>query len=122
MENLNKKSILQMAMGAIEERVDYEMGKVIGNITDINTKATGKRKISVTLELTPDDERQTIAVKATAKSTLVSTNPIATSLYVTSDQNGEMAVVEMVPQIPGQASMNGAEQEEPKVLKFAQRA
>lgn len=34
-------------MGAILERVDYEMGKVMDNILDPNTKATAKRKISV---------------------------------------------------------------------------
>ena len=46
-EQLDKKSILEMSMGAILERVDYEMGKVIDNILDPNTKPTGKRKITV---------------------------------------------------------------------------
>lgn len=49
-DQLDKKSILEMSMGAILERVDYEMGKVMDNILDPNTKATAKRKISVTLE------------------------------------------------------------------------
>lgn len=48
-DQLDKKSILEMSMGAILERVDYEMGKVMENILDPNTKATAKRKISVTL-------------------------------------------------------------------------
>ena len=52
-EQLDKKSILEMSMGAILERVDYEMGKVIDNILDPNTKPTGKRKITVSLELIP---------------------------------------------------------------------
>lgn len=52
-DQLDKKSILEMSMGAILERVDYEMGKVMDNILDPNTKATAKRKISVTLELSP---------------------------------------------------------------------
>lgn len=116
---LDKKSILQMAMGAIEERVDYEMGKVVDNILDVNTKAVAKRKVTVTLELTPDDERRTIHVSATAKSALVATNPISTSLYITNDQNGEMVVAEMVPQVPGQVNIAGEEQEQPKFLKFA---
>ena len=37
MNELEKKSILEMSMGAILERVDYEMGKVIDNILDPNT-------------------------------------------------------------------------------------
>lgn len=75
-------SILDMAMGAIKERVDYEMGHVIDNILDPNTNPTKKRKMVLTLELTPDSERRTIQVACTAKSTLVATNPVSTSLYV----------------------------------------
>ena len=41
-----RKSILQMAKGAIEERVDYEVNRVVDNILDQNTKATGKRNIA----------------------------------------------------------------------------
>lgn len=37
------KSILQMARGAFQERVDTEMTKVIANILDANTKPTQKR-------------------------------------------------------------------------------
>lgn len=121
MEQISKRSILDMVNGAIKERVDYEMGKVIDNIIDPNTEASKARKITVSVELKPDSERRTIGVKAVAKSTLVPTNAIATALYVTSDQNGEMAVVEMVPQVPGQTAMNGEEQEEPKVLNFYQK-
>lgn len=66
-DQLDKKSILEMSMGAILERVDYEMGKVMDNILDPNTKATAKRKISVTLELIPSADRRTITVQSTAK-------------------------------------------------------
>lgn len=117
---MDKKSILEMSRGAIMERVDYEMGKVIDNILDPNTAAAKKRKLTITLELLPDDERQQIVVATTAKSTLVPTTPIITSLYVTANPaDGQMAVVEMVPQIPGQLGMSGEEQESPKLLKFA---
>lgn len=59
-EQNQRDSIMSMARGAFEERVDYEMDKVIQNILDPNTKATAKRKITLTIELTPDDERRTI--------------------------------------------------------------
>lgn len=99
-KNIDRSSILQMARGAFQERVDYEMGRVVDNILDLNTKATAKRKITLTIELTPDDERQTISVAVQAKATLAPTNPVATALCITSDGNGEMGVAEMVPQIP----------------------
>ena len=118
-EQLDKKSILEMSMGAILERVDYEMGKVIDTILDPNTKPTGKRKITVGLELIPSADRKTITVQTTAKSTLVPTDPITTSLYITNQPGtGEMVVAEMVPQVPGQLGMDGGEQDRPKVLKF----
>ena len=117
-----KKSILEMARGAITERVDYEMSRVIENILDFNTKATDKRKITVTLEFSPDDDRTNIGVKVIAKSTLAPTTATRTSLYVCGDESGEFNVVEMVPQIPGQQAMGGGEQEAPatlKLIKFA---
>ena len=125
--NENRDSIMRMARGAFEERVDYEMDKVIQNILDPNTKATAKRKITLTIELTPDDERRQIQVSVTAKSTLaatnpVATNPVATSLYVTGDSNGELVVAEMVPQVPGQMNMDGTQQEAPKLLKLVTHA
>lgn len=67
-EQNQRDSIMSMARGAFEERVDYEMDKVIQNILDPNTKATAKRKITLTIELTTDDERRTIGVSVTAKS------------------------------------------------------
>ena len=122
-EQLDKKSILEMSMGAILERVDYEMGKVLDNIMDPNTKATGKRKITVGLELIPAADRKTITVLTMAKSTLVPTEPITTSLFITSAPGtGEMLVAEMVPQVPGQMDLGGGIQEQPKVLKFKKQA
>lgn len=123
MEDIERSSILDTCMGGIKELVDYEVGNVIKNIMDPNTKAAAKRTITVTLELTPDDSRRTISLASSSKSKLVPTNPVTTALYVTGDPStGEMEVVEMVPQIPGQTAMNGGEQEEPKVLKFARQA
>ena len=117
--NENRTSILDMAMGAIKERADYEMARIIDNILDPNTDPKKKRKLVLTLELVPDSERKTIGVNCTAKSTLDATNPVCTSMcVVAAPGTGEVQVVEMVPQIPGQFSMEGDYQEEPKVLNF----
>lgn len=118
MKKLTKESIMQMGRGAFIERADYEMDRVIDNILDMNTKATAKRKITITLEMVPDEARQQIGVNVTAKSTLAATNPATTTLFVTNDENGEMMVVEAVPQVPGQMAMDAPEQENPKILKL----
>ena len=118
MDPTTQKSILQMARGAIQERADYEMTRLLANILDPNTSATAKRKLTLTLELKPDDTRQNIAVSVTAKSALAATNPVTTSLYVADGGN----VVEMVPQIPGQFGIDGTEQEAPPSLKLVKCA
>ena len=120
---MDSKSILEMSRGAILERVNYEMGKVIDNILDPNTKPDAKRKLTLTLELTPSADRKTITVHTTAKSTLVATDPVTTGLFITSQPGtGEMLVAEMVPQIPGQLDFGGGEQESPNILKFDRKA
>ena len=94
------------------------MSRLLANILDVNTKATAKRTLTLTLELKPDDTRQNISVSCTAKSTLAATNPVTTALYVASNDT----IVEMVPQIPGQMDMDGNETETPptlKLIKFA---
>lgn len=119
----NAKSILEMAHGAIMERADYEMKRVLDNILDPNTKAAKKRTLTVTLELMPDDERQQIQVKATSKSKLEPTNAVSTALYITGDgDTGEVSAVEMVPQVPGQTNFDGTEQASPNYLKLVRNA
>lgn len=115
---LKRESILRMASGAIEEKVDYEVSKVIDNILDLNTQPDAKRKIVITLEFKPDAERKHISIAAAAKSTLVPTSTVSTSMMITNDSNGEMVIAEMVPHIPGQLSMTGDEQPQPKILKL----
>lgn len=120
---MEAKSILEMARGAIMERVDYEMSRILDNIMDANTKATGKRKLTLTIELQPDDERCNIGASITAKSTLCPTNPVRTSLYLTgSELDGSVQAVEMVPQVPGQLGLDGQEQENSSVLRVIKYA
>ena len=118
MTNDVRSSLLQMAKGAIQERVDYEVSRVVDNILDMNTPADAKRKVVLTLELIPDKERRVVKVNASAKATLAQVTAVGTSLVITSDGNGEMMLAEIVPQVPGQVSMDG--DEVPKILKVAQ--
>ena len=113
-----KKSLLQMARGAIEERFDYEMTRILDNILDENTKATAPRKITLTVEIRPDDDRRVLQVAATAKATLAPTNAVATSLYVAGHEEGQPVAVEMTPQLPGQRDLFGGEQEQPAQLRL----
>jgi len=119
MTNDQRSSLLQMAKGAIQERVDYEVSRVVDNILDMNTEAKVKRKVVLTIVMVPDDDRQVVKIEASAKSTLAPVTPVGTSLVITADGNGEMMLAEIIPQVPGQISMTGEEQEAPKILKIA---
>ena len=119
MTNDARSSLLQMAKGAIQERVDYEVTRVVDNLLDMNTEAKAKRKVTLTITMTADDDRRVVKVEASAKSTLAPVTPIGTSLVITADGNGEMMLAEIIPQVPGQISMTGEEQEAPKILKIA---
>jgi hypothetical protein len=113
-----KKSILAMAGGGIMERVDYEMTKLVENILDPNTKATAPRTLTLTIKIIPDDQRQVMAVQTVAKSTLATTNPIVTAMYLTQDENNQPCAVEMTKQNPGQIRLDGSEQEPPALLRL----
>ena len=117
--NDQRSSLLQMAKGAIQERVDYEVTRVVDNLLDMNTEAKAKRKVTLTITMVADDDRRVVKVEASAKSTLAPVTPIGTSLVITADGNGEMMLAEIIPQVPGQISMEGAVQEAPKILKIA---
>ena len=114
-----RSSLLQMAKGAIQERVDYEVARVVDNLLDMNTEAKAKRKVTLTITMVADDDRRVVKVEASAKSTLAPVTPIGTSLVVTADGNGEMMLAEIIPNVPGQISMYGEVQEAPKILKIA---
>ena len=118
---MDKISILEMARGAFAEQVDYEMSKIAENILDENTKASAKRKLTMTITFQPDEERRIIHVETTAKSALASANPVATALWV-SKEAGQAEMMERVPQLPGQMKMDGTEQEPPAILKIIKNA
>lgn len=110
----SQRSIMQMCRGAFQERVDYEMPRLIENILDPNTSAKAKRKVTITLELCPDDSRQNIVVNCAVKSTLAPTHPATTMLYAADKDT----VIEMAPQIPDQIAVDGSEQEAPAHLRL----
>ena len=65
----DKITLSNMLYGALEEKFQHELKKVIANIADINTSHKDKRKINISIELKPDEMRQDlkIAVNVTSK-------------------------------------------------------
>jgi len=109
-------SILELANGAILERADYELQRIIDNIRDPNTRPDKKRSLVLTIDFLPNFERDNIRLNVTAKSKLEATNPIATQMYITENDNEELIAVELTQNIPGQTNVFGDIQEEPKFI------
>lgn len=119
MDTATRTSLIDMAMGAMKERVDYEMTRCVQNIADPNTKATAKREITLKITLEPDENRQHVEVSCSANSKLAPLNPVKTSLAM-GKENGKTVAVELTPQIPGQLDAYGDIAPERKILKLAE--
>ena len=114
MDDISVRSILQMGNGRILEKVDYELPRLIENLFDPNTKATAKRKMTITLEFSADENRENIVVDTAVKLSLVPTQPTRVALYAHDREH----IVDMTPQVPGQVSFAGETQPEPSKLRL----
>ncbi len=121
-EQNRSDSLLEMARGAILERVDYEAARVAENIEDPNTDCKAKRKIQITLTFMPGADRETVQMETIVKTTLAPMMPVSTSLYMVRDDQGDPMIVEAVRQTPGQLDMSGGEAEEPKIVQLQRKA
>ena len=79
--NNSKKSILDINNGMVLKLADYEMQKILQNIADPNTDPKKKRKITIELGFTPNEDRSEIKVEIKTKSTLTPNKPAQTTLF-----------------------------------------
>lgn len=92
-----------LANGAIQEKLDYELKKVFDNIHDPNTKAEDKRTVTIKLEFSPDENRQTVKLNSNISIKLA--NVTDTSVTVLTDKDlsdGKIEAKELKSNIPGQ--------------------
>ena len=122
MKSKNIKSVMEMANGEFLRKVDREMAVCMDNIMDPDADPEGKRKIVVTIVLEPTSTRDEIAVSVQTKTTLQPHQKKQTWLSVTGDDaTGEVRVVELVPELPGQMDMMGETYREPPILRLCER-
>ena len=99
-------NIEQFSNGELTQQINREMEAVARNIADPNTEAKTTRKITVTITLKPNEQRDFITTSITTKSTLAPTLGAVTALAVGKNlKTGEIEVGEIGNQIPGQMSM-----------------
>lgn len=107
-------NIEQFSNGELTQQINREMEAVARNIADPNTEAKTARKITVTITLKPNEQRDFITTSITTKSTLAPTLGAVTALAVGKNlKTGEIEVGEIGNQIPGQMSITDVEAQQP---------
>lgn len=107
-------NIEQFSNGELTQQINREMEAVARNIADPNTEAKTARKITVTITLKPNEQRDFITASITTKSTLAPTLGAVTALGIRKDlKTGEVEVGEIGNQIPGQMSITDVEAQRP---------
>lgn len=100
-------NIEQFSNGELTQQINREMEAVARNIADPNTEAKTARKITVTITLKPNEQRDFITTSITTKSTLAPTLGAVTALGIRKDlKSGEIEVGEIGNQISGQLSID----------------
>ena len=93
----------QLANGAIQEKLDYELQKIFENIHDPNTAPQDKRTVTIKLEFVPDENRQTIKVNSTISIKLANVKDVSTTVLTGKDlTSGKIEARELKSNIPGQ--------------------
>ena len=100
-------NIEKFSNGELTQQINREMEAVARNIADPNTEAKTARKITVTITLKPNEQRDFVTTSITTKSTLAPTLGAVTALGIRKDlKSGEIEVGEIGNQIPGQMSID----------------
>ncbi len=103
-----------IARGAINEAFTEEFKKVLENILDPNTPAKKKRKITISLELTPNEKRDQAIVNTVVKSTIVPAESVDTIMAIGRTKNQSIIAQELMTQAVGQLEItNNGNIEEP---------
>lgn len=107
-------NIEQFSNGELTQQINREMEAVARNIADPNTEAKTARKITVTITMKPNEQRDFITTSITTKSALAPTLGAVTALGIRKDlKSGEIEVGEIGNQIPGQMSMEDMTAQQP---------
>lgn len=95
METTRELNALTLADGAIIEKLNLEIQRVVQNIADINADPKKKRKIVLTLVFAPKANGY-VPVEIKADSTLAPYNPCEANIYVGKDDDDNSVGREIV--------------------------
>jgi predicted KAP-like P-loop ATPase len=103
---LDKLTISNLAKGALVEQFEGELEKVLDNIVDPNTAAMKVRKITITLEIKPNEHRNMADIKFHTKSSLIPANAVSTAILINKDTSGNVEAAELGQEVFGQMKLD----------------
>lgn len=110
------------ADGAVAERFNLELQKVLENIADPNTDPKKARKLVLTVKVSGNEKRDIADVEVEAKLTLAPAKSIESKLIIDRDNNGKIIGSELKSGVKGQTYIDGdgdiADDMENKIIDF----
>ena len=93
------------AEGALAERMNQALGEVLENIADLNTDSNPKRKLTLEMTFTTDEDRELTNVEISSKVKLAPRSKVTTKIMIDRDLNGTVLGTEFKKQVKGQTYM-----------------
>ena len=104
--------------GALTERFNREMDRVLQNVFDPNTDPKAKRQIQIIVEIKPNEARDRAEFKVDLKTKIAPPVPMVQMCFLYQNDAGDVTAAEITREIPGQMDMDGGEQPLPRVVEF----
>ena len=112
------KQLDELMDGALTERFNLEMERVLKNVFDPNTDPKAKRQITIVIEIQPNERRDAAGFKVDVKSKTAPPIAMEQTCFIFQDDEGNVVATEITKQVPGQMDMDGNEQPIPRVVEF----
>lgn len=94
------------ADGALAERANIEIQRILENIHDPNTDASKVRKLTITISFKGDEKRDIVNTSIVSKATLAPAKQIESKLVLDTDSRGKVTGAELKSGIKGQTFIN----------------
>ena len=95
-------NISEIAEGAVQEKIDQEVRKIVANILDVNTAFKPTRKLIIDVEFSSDSTRQVIETNVTVKSKIQPSESVSTLMMAGRNDSGYIQAAELKSNAPGQ--------------------
>lgn len=101
------KNLDTLMNGALTEQFNAELQRVMQNIYDPNTDPKKKRKLVMTVIITPHESRDAAEIETNVKSDLAPMKPHKQTIFISLNDDGSVHAFENNGQLPGQVDFSG---------------